>query len=211
MVGISKAPFIGSAFLALARITMTFGEAYGIATPAPTSIDVFVPEVYGKAHVFAPRRSRPDMPILFLLLFLMPFLEIYVLITVGGWIGFLPTVALVLALSLLGAALLRRQGLTALFKAQGALASGRMPLDAMVDGAGLTLAGALLMTPGLITDAMGFALLIPPVRRYVLHWVFGRLISTHLFEVKRPSPKAEPPRSPKGGTTIEGDYHRLDE
>ncbi len=151
------------------------------------------------------------MAYLFLALFILPFLEIYVLITVGGLIGFLPTVALVLGLSLFGAYLLRQQGLAALFKAQGALASGRMPLDAMVDGAGLTLAAGLLVTPGLITDAMGFALLIPQVRRWVLKRIFGRLIQTHVFE--RPKTQKDPARpgpAPKTNT-IEGDFQRLDE
>ncbi len=151
------------------------------------------------------------MAYLFLALFLLPFLEIYVLIAVGGMIGFLPTVLLVLALSLFGAYLLRRQGLAALFKAQGALASGRMPLDAMVDGAGLTLAAGLLVTPGLITDAIGFALLVPQVRRWVLRWMFGRLIQTHVFE--RPGPAKGPARTttPPKGNTIDGDFRRLDE
>jgi UPF0716 protein FxsA len=149
---------------------------------------------------------------IFLVLFILPFLEIYVLITVGGMIGFLPTVLLVLGLSLFGAYLLRRQGLVALFKAQGALASGRMPLDAMVDGAGLTLAAGLLVTPGLITDAMGFALLVPQVRRWVLRWIFGRLIQTHVFE--RPQPAggaAKATKNKESGNTIEGDFRRLDE
>lgn len=151
------------------------------------------------------------MAVFFLILFILPFLEIYVLITVGGAIGFLPTVLLVLGLSLFGAFLLRRQGLAALFKAQGALASGRMPLDAMIDGAGLTLAAGLLVTPGLITDAMGFALLAPPVRRWVLRWIFGRLMQAHVFETRQP-PK-DPLRrgpAPKGGA-IEGDFRRLDD
>ena len=151
------------------------------------------------------------MAYFFLALFLLPFLEIYVLIMVGGVIGVLPTVALVLGLSLFGAYLLRQQGLAALFKAQGALASGRMPLDAMVDGVGLTLAAGLLVAPGLITDAMGFALLVPSVRRWVLHWIFGRLIQTHVFEARKP-PKgpARADAAPKSNT-IEGDFHRLDE
>jgi UPF0716 protein FxsA len=152
------------------------------------------------------------MGIVFLALFLLPFLEIYVLITVGGMIGFLPTVLLVLGLSLFGAYLLQQQGLAALFKAQGALASGRMPLDAMVDGAGLTLAAGLLVTPGLITDAFGFALLVPQVRRWVLRWIFGRLIQTHVFERSRPNGGAARPNDPAGkGNTIDGDYRRLDE
>ena len=154
------------------------------------------------------------MAYFFLALFILPFLEIYVLISVGSAIGFVPTVLLVLGLSLFGAYLLSQQGLTALFKAQGALASGRMPLAAMVDGAGLTLAAGLLVTPGLITDAMGFALLIPPVRHWVLRWIFGRLIQTHGFERPAPNgparPGATPAPAPKTNT-IEGDFHRLDE
>jgi len=151
------------------------------------------------------------MAIFFLILFLLPFLEIYVLIAVGSAIGVLPTVLLVLGLSLFGGYLLRQQGLAALFKAQGALASGRMPLDAMIDGAGLTLAAGLLVTPGLITDAMGFALLVPTLRRWVLRWIFGRLIQTHVFEGRRRAKDPERPAAPKQGGTIEGDFHRLDE
>ncbi len=151
------------------------------------------------------------MAILFLILLLLPFLEIYVLIAVGGQIGFVPTVLLVLGLSLFGAFLLRRQGMSALFKAQGALRSGRMPLDAMIDGVGLTLAAGLLVTPGLITDAMGFALLVPAVRKYVLQWLFGRLIQTHMFEVRKPPRDPSGPVKPPGSSTIEGDYRRLDE
>lgn len=151
------------------------------------------------------------MAIFFLILFVLPFLEIYVLISVGSLIGFVPTVVLVLGLSLLGAAILRQQGTAALFKAQAALANGQMPLDAMLDGAGLTLAAGLLITPGLITDAMGFALLVPSLRRWLLHWAFGRLLAGHVFGPGQPSKQPDPKRNaPKNGA-IEGDFRRLDD
>ena len=79
------------------------------------------------------------MLLLVLLLLLLPFLEIYVLISVGGAIGVLPTIILVLGLSMFGAYLLRWQGLATLFKVQDSLAQGEMPVAAMIDGAGLTL------------------------------------------------------------------------
>ena len=151
------------------------------------------------------------MAILVLFLFLLLFLEIYVLIAVGGSIGVLPTIALVLGLSVFGAYLLRRQGLQALLVAQGALAAGRMPVETLLDGAGLALAGGLLVAPGLITDAMGFLMLIPQLRRPLMSWVFARLLKTHVFEMRPGSDaKPKPDASPKGNT-IEGEFRRVDD
>lgn len=151
------------------------------------------------------------MAILVLLLFLLPFLEIYVLITVGSSIGFLPTVALVLGLSVFGAYLLRQQGLKTLFSAQQSLAEGHMPVETLLDGAGLTLAGVLMVAPGLITDAMGFVLLVPQLRRPLMTWAFSRLLKTHVFEM-RPGGKPPPrPGSPPPGKFIDAEFHRVDD
>ena len=151
------------------------------------------------------------MPYLVLALFLLPFLEIYSLIVIGSVIGVFPTIALVLGLSLFGAYLLREQGFSTLFKVQEALAKGEMPVDAMLDGVGLTIAAGLLIAPGFITEAMGFALLVPPVRRRVMQWAMGRLLRAHVFAGKAAAePRGGPVRTSPGGV-IDGDFKRLDD
>lgn len=96
-----------------------------------------------------------------------PIAEIYVLLTVGGALGALPVVGACLATAVIGGAIVRFQGLAALVSARAALDEGRVPVEAAADGVFLLLAAPLLMTPGFITDTLGFLLLIPPVRRWI--------------------------------------------
>ena len=101
---------------------------------------------------------------LFLLFSLVPLIELWLLLSVGREIGALPTVALVIATAALGAALARSEGLKTLAGIQSNLAQGVMPGDELVAGALILFAGALLLTPGFVTDAVGFILLIPATR-----------------------------------------------
>ena len=103
--------------------------------------------------------------ILIVLFVLGPIAEIYVLLTVGGLFGAPPVIAACLATALLGGWVIRLQGLAAINAARRDLNEGRPPVDSAVDGALLVVAAPFLMTPGFITDAMGFLLLVPPVRR----------------------------------------------
>lgn len=95
---------------------------------------------------------------------MIPFIEISLFITIGGKIGVGMTLALCILSAIVGAALIRQQGLKTLFSARGTLQGGGMPLQEVFDGICIAVAGALLMTPGFFTDAVGFSLLIPPVR-----------------------------------------------
>lgn len=105
------------------------------------------------------------MPLLFFLLFVgLPIAELYVIVQVGQAIGLLPTLALLIADSVLGAALLRSQGRAAWARFNLALSEGRPPAAEVFDGAMVILGGALLLTPGFITDAFGLFLLVPPTR-----------------------------------------------
>ncbi len=104
---------------------------------------------------------------LFLLFTIVPVIEIALLIKLGGWLGVLPTVAMVVGTGALGAWLARQQGLKALRAVQSEMASGRMPADALLEGILVLLGAVLLITPGVLTDLMGLALLIPPIRRVV--------------------------------------------
>ncbi len=103
--------------------------------------------------------------ILIVLFVLGPIAEIYVLLTAGGLFGAPPVLAACLATALLGGWIIRLQGLAAINAARRDLNEGRPPVDSAVDGALLVVAAPFLMTPGFITDAMGFLLLVPPIRR----------------------------------------------
>ncbi len=102
--------------------------------------------------------------VLALLFLVVPFLELYVLIQVGRLVGALPTVALLLLVSAAGAWLVKREGLGVLRRAQAQLREGHVPTSELVDGVLILFAGALLVTPGFVTDAAGILLLLPPVR-----------------------------------------------
>jgi UPF0716 protein FxsA len=110
-------------------------------------------------------------PVLALAFLAVPVAELAVLIAVGSHIGFLNTFALLLALSVVGAWLARREGLGAWRRLQAALVEGRMPTAEVADGALILLAGALLLTPGFLTDVVGVLLLLPPVRAVVRRWL----------------------------------------
>ncbi|MEX0973281.1 MAG: FxsA family protein [Solirubrobacterales bacterium] len=114
------------------------------------------------------------------LFILVPILELWVIIEVGGLIGILPTLALLLAMSILGATLLRHQGRDAWQRFNRAIAERRFPGREVADGLMITIGGVLLLTPGFITDAIGLLLLLPPTRaiarRLVLAYVGRRFV-----------------------------------
>lgn len=105
--------------------------------------------------------------LLFLLLVGLPILEIALLIKLGGWIGFWPTLGLIIFTAFLGTVLLRQQGLSVLARAQSSLEKGGIPVEAVYDGIALLVAGALLLTPGIVTDSFGFLLLVPGFRKWL--------------------------------------------
>ena len=104
---------------------------------------------------------------LILLFIFVPLADLALLIKVGAVLHFFPTVALVITTGILGAGLARRQGLRTLAAINSELESGHVPTDQLLEGLMILLAGAVLITPGFLTDLMGLALLIPPVRRVV--------------------------------------------
>ena len=104
---------------------------------------------------------------LFLLFITVPVIELWLLIDIGRTIGTFQTVALIVITGLAGAFLAKMQGLITLYKIRENLTSGVMPSSELLDGLLILLAGGLLITPGLLTDAMSFILLIPQTRIYV--------------------------------------------
>lgn len=116
------------------------------------------------------------MAIILLLLFIgVPLVEIAVFIKVGGQIGLLATLAIVIATAVAGTAMLRLQGLATMVRVQRALERGEMPIYAVFDGFCLLLAGALLLTPGFVTDAIGGLLFVPAFRN-----LLRQLLARHL-------------------------------
>ena len=103
--------------------------------------------------------------VLALLFVVIPLTELFILLRLGQSIGLLPTVALVLGTGVAGAALARAEGLRTLRAMQREMVQGRMPGREILDGISMLVGGALLLTPGLITDGVGLALLFSPTRR----------------------------------------------
>ena len=113
--------------------------------------------------------------IIFLLVLVgAPLLELYVLIEVGSEIGALPTILISVFTAVLGASLVRMQGVSVLLRVQQTLARGEVPALEMLEGALLMMAGIMLLFPGFITDAFGFLLLVPPLRRKLILAVMKR-------------------------------------
>lgn len=104
------------------------------------------------------------MRLLFLLFLIVPIVEMVVLLKVGSFIGAFYTILLVLLTAVIGVSLLKRQGLSTFVRANQKMQTGQMPVAEMGEGLMLAVAGALLLTPGFVTDAIGFLLLTPGVR-----------------------------------------------
>jgi UPF0716 protein FxsA len=150
-----------------------------------------------------------------LLFVLVPVVELMLLIRMGQWLGFWPTVAFVVVTGWAGATLARLEGLRVLARFQQELAMGRIPGQAILDGAAVLMGGAFLLAPGVLTDLTGLALLFPPTRRIIQRWVRKRLekgIMSGSIRVMTMAPGAPPRRrnsgeelDPSKGIVIESD------
>lgn len=158
------------------------------------------------------------MPLLLVALFVVvPIVELYLLLQVGQAIGVLPTIGLLIADSVLGSVLLRTQGRSAWRRLRETIAAGRMPAREVVDGALIVFGGALLLTPGFLSDVLGLVLLVPPtraiVRRVLVARFAGRMVASaatgasrragRVFFERRPTGAAREPRFDVDGTATE--------
>ena len=114
--------------------------------------------------------------ILLLAFLLVPLVEIALFIQVGGLLGLWPTLLIVIFTAVLGASRVRRQGAGVLQRVQSSFNQFQDPSQPLAEGAMILFSGALLLTPGFFTDAIGFALLVPAVRRFVFEKVKERVI-----------------------------------
>ena len=148
---------------------------------------------------------------LLILFVVLPLLDLWLLFTLAdGLVSFGVTVGVVVATGIVGASLAKRQGLAAWKNFNAEVSRGALPADAMLDGVLILLAGAVLITPGLITDAIGLALLVPPLRRLVRKGLVARLASKIQFAaVASPHfPGADNPDPPPEATVIDAEFHR---
>jgi UPF0716 protein FxsA len=141
--------------------------------------------------------------VLLLLFFAVPLVEIYVLLEVGGVIGPLPTIGLVVLTAVIGAGLIRAQGLATLGRVQKELERGELPAVGIIEAALLLVAGALLLTPGFVTDTAGFLILVPPLRR----WAIQSFLARRLGAANAAANRGAPP----GQGAIEGEFRREDD
>ena len=136
----------------------------------------------------------PLFRLLFLLFLVVPVIEIYLLIAVGSRIGAPSTILLILLTAVLGAALLRIQGLNTLARVQRSLDQGELPAMDLLGGLQLLVAGAFLLTPGFFTDTVGFILLVPHIRNRVAQSLLQTVFQAHIH------------RYHSSRVTLEGEY-----
>ncbi len=122
----------------------------------------------------------------------IPLMELYLLLRLADATSVITTFAIVLGTGILGSFLARREGTLAWFRFRSALAEGRMPSREIQDGLMVVFAAALLLTPGLLTDTLGFLLLIPAGRNLVRTYILSRYVSRVNFHVMTPGERGNP-------------------
>ena len=150
-----------------------------------------------------------------LLFIVVPVVELGLLIRLGGFLGLLPTLGLIMATGIIGASLAKQQGLSVFRRFQAETQAGRLPGDALLDGAIILFAGALLLTPGILTDIVGFLGLIPPARTALKRMLRASMaravergqVNVQTFVVGQPPPgfypgAARSPHAPHAGGPI---------
>jgi UPF0716 protein FxsA len=142
-------------------------------------------------------------PLIATVFLVVPIIEIYLLIQVGQVIGAGWTIFLVVLTAVLGVWLLRIQGLSTLTRAQRKLQENELPAREILEGMGLVVAGALLLTPGFFTDALGFFLLFPPTRIWLVSRMAARMVVS--------TPLGQHGHQDRDADVIEGvKYHKED-
>jgi len=145
---------------------------------------------------------------MFLIFLMVPFLEIYLLLKMGGLIGVFPTVLLVVFTAILGAWMLRQQGFETWQRFQQGMAKGKVPAMEMLEGPVLLVGGAFLLTPGFFTDITGFICLIPYTRKKLVTY----LIERQLVVMADGGPfQRQGQAQSKDENVIEGEYKKGDE
>ena len=151
------------------------------------------------------------MPIFFILFVVVPIVELWLFIQVGGQIGALSTIGLVILTAAIGSFLLKKQGASTLRKAQEKAAHGQVPVKELGDGIFLAIGGVLLLTPGFLTDIVGVLCLTPgfraPLMLLIMRKLMPRFKMTGSFTSYQRGP-GQPFDTSEPGSTFEGEYTR---
>ncbi|SLN11877.1 phage T7 F exclusion suppressor FxsA [Aquimixticola soesokkakensis] len=149
---------------------------------------------------------------LFLAFVAVPVIEIALFVQVGGLIGLGPTLAIVILTAILGTYMVRQQGALALAQLRGSLNTLQDPTEPLAHGAMVLVSGVLLLTPGFFTDAVGFALLIPPVRSAVFQFLRKRVkVQSFAMGQQTTYHTGDPFReNPAQGTVIDGEFEEIE-
>ncbi len=151
------------------------------------------------------RQRRFPVWILFVIFLVVPLIEIYVLIQVGQVIGAGWTIVLLIADSVFGGWLIKREGGRAWRALNAALSSGRMPAREIADGALILVGGTLMLTPGFVTDAFGILMILPFTRRMFRTLLTG-VVTRRLMATGFPGPDAQHPGpGSQGGSVVQGE------
>ena len=148
----------------------------------------------------------------FLLFFAVPIIEMYLLITVAGYIDALPTIGLVMLTAVIGVSLLKHQGLETLTRGIQTIRAGELPVQEMAEGLLLAVAGALLITPGFVTDITGFLILFPSSRAWIARVLLAK-VQVQEFHAHTSSAANTHQQGQEGeasSRTIEGEYQHKD-
>lgn len=162
---------------------------------------------------------------LFLAFVIVPLIEIALFVQVGGAIGLWPTLGIVVLTAILGTSLMRSQGRQVMARLSSSFSELRDPTEPLAEGAMILFAGVLLLTPGFFTDAVGFALLLPPVRHAILrklasrvtvqgfqtgfqsHAQYSRSAKDDIVDAEFTDVTPKEPRKPSGWVSNDGDRH----
>jgi UPF0716 protein FxsA len=147
------------------------------------------------------------LPVLLVLFIVVPLLELYVILQVGEAIGVLPTIAILIADSVLGSVLMRSQGRLAWQRFNLAAAEGRVPAREAIDGVLVVFGGALLLTPGFVTDVFGLLLLLPFTRPLLRRLLVRRFAARMVASARMPG---RPRARDRGGWDVDGTAHEAD-
>ena len=138
----------------------------------------------------------------------VPLIEITLFIQVGGAIGLGYTLAIVVLTAILGTWLVRSQGIAALANLRGSFSELRDPTEPLVHGAMILFSGALLLSPGFFTDAVGFALLVPGIRQAIYQSIRSR-VNIQSFGTPGQGQTHQHPRTTAHGDVIDGEFHEI--
>ena len=152
------------------------------------------------------------MPVTLLLVFIgVPIAEIAVFIEAGGRFGLWPTIGMVVLTAVLGTALLRHQGLQTVVRVQNSLERGEVPVGELFAGICLLAAGLLLLTPGFLTDSVGFALFVPGIRNILAGGILQALSRRGAFQMDGGFSTGPTRNDNRSTTTIDGDFTEVEE